>query len=172
MNNVINRIERRARVEVPQARSNQLISAKSRIPKTPQYYSNLANEAQRLGEPYFRSVYLRCAALARLGNKQREINRLLHIANETVAKRRNPAPVVPARAPARRKYNLRSDNRRLAELYTVRNLKDFIVDYAQKIKHKKEILYNFLRKEYDSGRKYIPSSRKFAKIKVRNRNRA
>lgn len=177
MNNVINRIEQR---EQPIANSQSIIAVKSKIPKKPEYYLAMAKKAQELDEPYLRSVYLRCAALAKKGTEQRQINRLLQTAVDVIERQGNPepAPVAPIPAvrirqpAARARHNLRSDARPLRELYNIRTLKNFIVDYATKIKHKKEILYNFLKKEFDSGRKYIVSSRKFAKIKVRNRNRA
>jgi hypothetical protein len=169
LQNTINRIEARAS-QPHQPPPAQVVIHKSTIPRTPHYYMQKANEARDNNEPYLRSVYLRARALA-FENKHREINRLLHIANETIQRKRNPAP-----APARRirrsnnkRYHLRSVRRPHQELYRVRNVNQYIVDYSQKVKHKKSILYDFLRRMYEANMRYIASSRKFAFNKENHR---
>jgi len=137
----------------------------SRIPKTAAYYLKKKQEATAANEPYLASVYSRAAKLAQAG-KTREVNRLLYVANQTIQNKRNPPR--PKRKPNKR-YHLRNTRGDHQELYNVRNLKDYIVDYVQKVKHKKQLLYEFLRKEYDAKRKYNPSSRKFAQIKRKRR---
>jgi hypothetical protein len=170
LNDAISRIENRERNRLPIPRSN--------IPKTPQYYDQKAKEALDLNEPYLRSVYLRCAKLAREGGKSREITRLLYIANQTIERKRNPAPVSKpvSKKPVRKtksKYNLRS-SKTIAphqELYHDKNLNEFVVDYTQKVKHKKQNLFKFLEQMYEQDRKYVPSSYKFAKVKRSTRSR-
>ena len=186
MQDTINRIsERGERPVLPPARRMAIISP--RIPKTPEYYTEMAKKAGEANEPYIRSLYLRCAKLAKEG-KHREITDVLNTGIQTF-ERRNPALAVPAPAvpalvapapavpaPVRRvrqsRYNLRSNNQRQTELYNVRNVKDFIVDYTQKVKHKKQILYQFLLDMYRLHKKYKTSTRKFAKIRARGENRA
>jgi hypothetical protein len=132
---------------------------KQRIPKKPIWYKELANRSSG----YVKSIFLRAEKLARL-KQHKEINQLFHIANDTIERMKNPPAQVaqqPKHYSKQTRYNLRS-------AYTRRHtsLKDFIEDYAQKIKHKKEILYKFLKRMYDMNKNYIPSSRKFAKRKA------
>jgi len=164
MRSVIQRImDRRKKKRVRQNVQNapeiltvdNYVFKKQRIPKKPIWYKELADRSSG----YVKSIFLRAEKLARL-KKHREINQLFHIANDTIERQKpRPAQVVqPQNYSQQRRYNLRSAYKRRHT-----NLKDFIEDYAQKIKHKKEILYEFLKRMYDMNKNYIPSSRKFAK---------
>lgn len=120
-----------------------------RIDKRAEYYENLSNKSR---DPILKHLYIKCATLI-LQGKPDEVSKLLKRAREiiTFEKRNN--------------YNLRSSNLKHQELYKVKNLKDFVVDYAQKVKHKKELLYEFLKRMYALNKKYMIDKKKFAKIK-------
>jgi hypothetical protein len=66
-----------------------------------------------------------------------------------------------------KKYNLRSNvrERRVPE-HLHETLDKYILDYVEKIKHKKELLHAFLVKMYNAGDIYRERTKKFAKPKV------
>lgn len=185
MDDTINRIQERAKKQKVAVPPPMRLVAPSKIPKTAAYWLDLVKKAQAQHKPFLVRVYKKCAELA-VEKKYKQVNMWLTIAKQELERNPPPArvaqvaPVAPAPvAPApvarprvKHQHNLRSVGRPLQEIYTPKTLKNFIVDYTQKVKHKKEILYQFLRGEYEANRKYVPSSYKFAKIKPRNRNRA
>lgn len=148
-----------------QDRENRVVAIpRSNIPKTPQYYEEMRAKALEQNEPYIASVYKRCAKLAREGGKQREITRLLFIANETIKRKRgeqNPQPEIQERHP-RNKRNTRSKgpakNKILDKKPTLNN---FVNDYVSSIKHKKELLLTFLLKMYRLGYRYNDNTKKW-----------
>lgn len=102
LNRTIQNIENRARQ--PAAAPAGLTIVRPTIPRTPAYYRQKAEEAKQRNEPYIQSVYIRAAKLAAEG-KQREVNRLLYVSNQTLEQKRKPKKAV--RKPNTR-YHLRS----------------------------------------------------------------
>lgn len=142
--------------------SYQKLIRQSKIPKTSEYYTNLANGSR--SHPYLRSVYLRCAKLAREG-KTRDINRLLFAANETLIKKKDPAawPQAKVAKAVKHKYQLRSkapNKKNIGQI--AKTLNQYIIDYTEQIKHKKTgSLYKFLLGQYKLKRRYNEFTKKF-----------
>jgi len=160
----IQRIERRANPEPVNANPGPVRRLKiPTIPKTPAHYDHMVAQARRHNDPYLVSVFLRAAKLSRAG-KHADIVKLLRTAN-TMLLRRNPvAPRPAAPRPARRRnYNLRSAPGPHRQLNNNKTLKDFIVDYTEKIKHKKQMLHKFLVDMYVQNKRYRTATKKFAK---------
>lgn len=143
------------------------------IPKTVAYYQQMIRSSQKFKDPYVESVYNRALKLCREG-KHDDISKLIKTANIILSKKRGVVAEKQierkALAPVRKlthKYQTRSKNiTKHSELYKIRNLKSFIIDYTQKVKHKKENLFNFLKSMYELNKKYKTSTFKFAKIRI------
>lgn len=95
--------------------------------------------------------------------QRRKIMRRLYI-------RTHGADRVPKRVKRKprtnRRYNLRGNARQRREPEILAdNLDEYILDYVEKIKHKKELLKAFLIKMFNAGMVYRERSKKFAKPK-------
>ncbi len=63
--------------------------------------------------------------------------------------------------------------RRLEESYDPGTLDEYVVDYAQKVKKRKELQYAFLKHHYVAGEKYSATAQRFTGIRSeRGRRRA
>ncbi len=172
--------------------SSSSFSLSAPIPKKPSYYTAQAKRLQE-SDPHHAAIYRKAATLS-APKKHVEVTNLLRRANQAIDQ--NRVPVAPpqqsvlmhqlrdiGRAPARisiARNRTRSvmttrlvGARRLQEGYNPQTLDEYVVDYAQKVKKRKELLLEFLKRHFTAGEKYSARARRFITIRSdRGRRRA
>jgi hypothetical protein len=165
-------------------------SSSAAIPKKPSYYTAQANKLQA-SDPHHAAIYRKAATLS-AQKKHVEVTNLLKRANQAIDQNRvpiapprqsalmqrlrdigrAPAPIsVPRRRPIRVTRSVGA--RRLEEEYNPRTLNEYVVDYVQKVKKRKEILLEFLKRHFLASEKYSARAQRFVTIRSdRGRRRA
>ncbi len=170
--------------------SSSSSSSSAPIPKKPSYYTAQANKLQA-SDPHHAAIYRKAATLS-AQKKHVEVANLLKRANQAIDQNRvpiapprqsalmqrlreigrAPAPIsVPRRRPVRVTRSV--GVRRLEEEYNPRTLNEYVVDYTEKVKKRKELLIEFLKRHFAAGEKYSARAQRFVTIRSdRGRRRA
>jgi len=188
----IRRIEEREKLANVRARHKPAAPAAPAprsIPKKPSYYLEQAKKLQAT-DPHHADIYRKAAKLS-AQKKHVEVTNLLRQANQALERNRVPvapprqsalmqrlrdiarAPGPPPARPRGARVTRSSQARRLEEEYSPETLDDYVVDYAQKVKKRKELLYEFLKRHFEHNEKYSARAQRFVTIRSdRGRRRA
>jgi hypothetical protein len=179
----------RRRNTLSSASSSSSSSSSAPIPKKASYYTAQANKLQTT-DPHHAAIYRKAATLSSQ-KKHVEVTNLLKRANQAIDRNRVPAAPPRQSALMQRLRNIgrapppisvshrpvrvtRSMNvRRLEEEYNPETLDEYVVDYSQKVKKRKELLIQFLKRHFENHEKYSARAQRFVTIRSnRGRRRA
>jgi len=159
------------------------------IPKKPSYYLERAKWLLKT-DPHHAAIYRKAATLS-AQKKHVEVTNLLRQTNKALERKRVPdappqrsalmqrlldiakAPGPPPARPKGARVTRSSQPRRLEEEYSPGTLDEYVVDYAQKVKKRNEILFQFLKRHFEHNEKYSARAQRFVTVRSdRGRRRA